>query len=143
MLGSHLIKSWSSTQASVALSSGEAACYGLVRGVGLGLGIQSLYRDVGLEFGLRAWTDSSAAIGVAKRQCDERMGTRQERMGTGRERGAIELLRQHADYQSWYDRTDLSLKKTIQDVQYVAAMNHKCGWSARWGFKRLTDLAYA
>ena len=68
MMGSHLIKAWSSTQASVALSSGEAEYYGLVRGVGLGLGIQSLYRDIGLELGLRAWTDSSAAIGVAKRQ---------------------------------------------------------------------------
>ena len=68
MIGSHPIKAWSSTQASVALSSGEAEYYGLVRGVGLGLGIQSLYRDIGLELGLRAWTDSSAPIGVAKRQ---------------------------------------------------------------------------
>ena len=68
MIGTHLVKAWSSTQTSVALSSGEAEYYGLVRGVGLGLGIQSLYRDIGLELNLRAWTDSSAAIGVAKRQ---------------------------------------------------------------------------
>ena len=68
MVGSHLIKAWSSTQASVALSSGEAEYYGLVRGVGIGLGIQSLYKGVGLPLKLRAWTDSSAAMGVAKRQ---------------------------------------------------------------------------
>ena len=68
MVGSHLIKAWSSTQASVALSSGEAEYYGLVRGVGVGLGIKSLYRDIGLELKIRAWTDSSAAMGVAKRQ---------------------------------------------------------------------------
>ena len=57
MVGPHLIKAWSSTQASVALSSGEAECFGLVRGVGIGLGIQSLFRDVGLPLKLRAWTD--------------------------------------------------------------------------------------
>ena len=33
MVGSHLIKAWSSTQASVALSSGEAEYYGPVHGV--------------------------------------------------------------------------------------------------------------
>ena len=57
MVGSHHIKAWSSTQASIALSSGEAEYYGLVRGVGIGIGIQSLYRDVGLPLKLRAWTD--------------------------------------------------------------------------------------
>lgn len=39
----------------------------------------------------------------------------------------IELLRQHADYRSFYDRTDLSLRKTLVDVQYIAALNPKCG----------------
>ena len=68
MIGGCLIKHWSKTQTTISLSSGEAEYYGLVRGVGLGLGIQSLYRDIGLELSLRAWTDSSAAIGVAKRQ---------------------------------------------------------------------------
>ena len=68
MVGSHPIKAWSSTQASVALSSGEAEYYGLVRGVGIGLGIKALYKDIGLPLSLRAWTDSSAAMGVAKRQ---------------------------------------------------------------------------
>ena len=33
MLGSHLIKAWSSTQASVALSSGEAEYYSLTIGM--------------------------------------------------------------------------------------------------------------
>ena len=68
MLGTHLIKAWSSTQASIALSSSEAKFYGLVRGVGVGLGIQSLYRDVGLSLEVRAWTDSSAAIGTTKKR---------------------------------------------------------------------------
>ena len=32
MLGKHMVKSWSSTQANVTLSSGEAEYYGLVKG---------------------------------------------------------------------------------------------------------------
>lgn len=39
----------------------------------------------------------------------------------------LALLRQHFDYKSWYDRNDLSLKKAIVDVQYIAAMNPKGG----------------
>ena len=50
--GSHIIKAWSSTHASEALSRGEAEYYGLVCGVGIGLGIQSLYRDFGLPLKL-------------------------------------------------------------------------------------------
>ena len=66
--GTHAVKSWSSTQASVALSSGEAEFNGVVRGAGLGLGYQSLLRDLGANIGRRVWTDSSAAIGICNRQ---------------------------------------------------------------------------
>ena len=38
MLGTHLIKTWSATQASVSLSSGEAEFYGVVRVAGWHLG---------------------------------------------------------------------------------------------------------
>ena len=65
MVGRHLIKAWLATQASLALSSGEAEYYGVVRGVGIGMGLQALYRDVGLVLPLRVWTDSTAAIGTA------------------------------------------------------------------------------
>ena len=40
MFGSHLNKAWSATQAFIALSSGEAEYYGVVRGTGSALGIQ-------------------------------------------------------------------------------------------------------
>ena len=68
MLGRHTIKHWSSTTPSVALSSGEAEFYGVVRGAGQGLGYQSLISDLGLPLPLRMWTDSSAAIGICSRQ---------------------------------------------------------------------------
>jgi hypothetical protein len=68
LIGSHIIKTWSSTQASLALSSGEAEYYGVVRATGVGLGHQALMRDAGMLMPLRVWTDSSAAIGTAGRQ---------------------------------------------------------------------------
>ena len=61
MFGSHLIKHWSSTQTSVALSSGEAEFAGVIRGAGQGLGYQALLRDLEVKAHLRVWTDSRAA----------------------------------------------------------------------------------
>ncbi len=68
LMGHHAIKHWSSTQASVTLSSGEAEFNGVIRGAGQGLGYQALLKDLGVEIPLRVWTDSSAAIGICTRQ---------------------------------------------------------------------------
>jgi hypothetical protein len=68
MLGGHMVKSWSSTQPGVTLSSGEAELCGVIRGSGMGLGFQSLMADLGHTLPLRVWTDSSAAIGICTRQ---------------------------------------------------------------------------
>ena len=62
MIGSHVTKIWSSTQASLALTSGEAEYYGVLRAAGIGLGRQALFRDAGLEVPICVWTDSSAAM---------------------------------------------------------------------------------
>ena len=67
MVGQHCIRTWSSTQPSVTLSSGEAEFYGLVKAAGAGLGHQSLMKDLGLDLPVTVWTDSSAAIGIATR----------------------------------------------------------------------------
>ena len=53
MLGSHVLKTWSATQASLALSSGEAEFYGVVKGASIGIGMRALYRDIGLDIALR------------------------------------------------------------------------------------------
>ena len=68
MLGTHLLKYWSSTQAGVAMSSGKAEFYGAVKGASIGLGMKALYRDIGYMMTLRLWTDSSAAVGICSRQ---------------------------------------------------------------------------
>ena len=68
MFGSHCVKHWSSTQTSIALSSGEAEFAGVLRGAGQGLGYQALLKDLGVVVPLRVWTDSAAAIGICNRQ---------------------------------------------------------------------------
>jgi len=68
MLGKHLIKTWSSTQPSISLSSAEAEFYGLVKASGMGLGYRALLRDLGYELPVVVYTDSSAAMGICNRQ---------------------------------------------------------------------------
>ena len=67
-LGKHCLKSWSTTQAVTALSSGEAEYYGVVKGGSVLLGDISLCKDLGLDMKGRIHTDSSAAIGIANRR---------------------------------------------------------------------------
>ena len=68
MMGEYLVKSWSSSQPGVTLSSGEAELCGVIRGSGMGRGFHSLMADLGHDLPLRVWTDSSAAIGICTRQ---------------------------------------------------------------------------
>ena len=67
-MGAHLLKSWASTQPTLTLSSGEADFHGTVRGAAAGLGMLSLLADLGVHIPLRVWTDSTASIGICKRQ---------------------------------------------------------------------------
>ena len=68
ILGAHLIKSWSSTQSSISLSSGEAEFYGVVKATGIALGYQALLRDLNVRLPVRVWTDSTASMGICGRQ---------------------------------------------------------------------------
>ena len=67
MFGSHLIKSWSSTQPSISLSSGEAEYYGVVKATGIALGHQSVMAEMRMSADVRVWSDSSAAVGMCGR----------------------------------------------------------------------------
>ena len=66
--GCHTIKTWSTTQQTIALSSGEAELYALVKGAAQSHGIASMLWDFGIEVGCTVCTDASAAIGMVHRQ---------------------------------------------------------------------------
>ena len=68
MHGGHNIKAWSSTQQVIALSSGEAEYYGMVKGAGNALGISGVLQDMGIKYDVVVYTDSSAAKGISSRR---------------------------------------------------------------------------
>ena len=67
MYGQHCVKTWSSTQAIISLSSGEAEYYGIVKASSVGLGIKAMLTDMGVNPTLEVLTDASAAKGIASR----------------------------------------------------------------------------
>ena len=69
MLGGHVVKSWATNQAVLALSSGEAEYYGIVKAASVGIGARSLAADLGVEFSqsIAIKSDASAAIGISNR----------------------------------------------------------------------------
>ena len=67
-IGTHTIKTWSSTQQVIALSSGEAELYALVRGASQTKGLISVMGDFGFNLEAIVFSDASAAIGIAHRR---------------------------------------------------------------------------
>ena len=68
MFGWHCVKSWSSTQAIVALSSGESELYAMTKGAAQALGLISLAGDFGLTIGAKIHCDANATLGIVNRQ---------------------------------------------------------------------------
>ena len=68
MMGACTLKHWSATQATIALSSGEAELRGIVKGASLALGFKNMARDLGVDVTIRIHSDSTAAIGISKRR---------------------------------------------------------------------------
>jgi Fe2+ transport system protein FeoA len=70
MISSHLIKSWSSTQTVIALSSGDAEYYGMVKAAAQGIGAKAMLLDFGIVINepIEVKSDASAAIGIAQRR---------------------------------------------------------------------------
>ena len=66
--GSHCLKTWSSNQAVIALSSGEAEFYAMVKGASELLGMLSLAQDLRVPLKGHLHSDSSAAIGISSRR---------------------------------------------------------------------------
>ena len=68
MHGCHCIKSWSSNQSVIAISSGEAELCAVVKGASELLGMLSIGRDLQVGLSGHLHSDSSAAIGMSHRR---------------------------------------------------------------------------
>ena len=68
LLGDHCIKHWSSTQTTIALSSGEAELGGLAKGAAQTIGLRTIAKDLGWNLTSCLHSDATAAIGIARRR---------------------------------------------------------------------------
>ena len=68
MRGQHLLLHWSRTQATVALSSGEAELNSALKGASEGLGMQTMLRELGEDVQLTLVGDSTASRGILLRE---------------------------------------------------------------------------
>ena len=70
MLGKHCIKTWSSTQGAVALSSAEAEFYAMIEATVRSKGMLSTMKEIGLRMTdkVQLYTDSSASKSVVSRR---------------------------------------------------------------------------
>ena len=65
--GESVVRGWTSTQAAIALSSGEAEYYAALKGACSALGFQSMLADLGMRASVTLFSDSSAARGIIHR----------------------------------------------------------------------------
>ena len=68
MIGSHCVRTWSKSQATIALSSAEAELIALVKATCEGIGMKSLMTDLNILCKLQVYADASAALGVIARR---------------------------------------------------------------------------
>ena len=82
MIGGHCIRTWSTTQAPIALSSAEAEYYAMVEGAVKAKGLESMLKELGMfqDGPLTLLSDSSAARAFASRRGLGRMRHIETRM---------------------------------------------------------------
>jgi hypothetical protein len=66
--GRHCIKTVSATQSTISLSSPESEYYALTKGCSLGLGTQSVFRDMDVDLQVHVHCDASSGISLAHRR---------------------------------------------------------------------------
>ena len=67
-LGHHVIKSWSSTQQTISLSSAEAELYAMSKAAVQAVGLSQLLRDFGKTSTIVVQSDSIAALAIVQRE---------------------------------------------------------------------------
>jgi hypothetical protein len=66
--GGSMLKAWSKTITTLALSSGESELAAMAKGAAEGLGVESILKDFGINVAVEIHSDATAAIGIANRQ---------------------------------------------------------------------------
>ena len=67
-VGNHMVKSWSTSQSVIALSTGEAELYALNKCGAQALGLQSLLQDLGINLDVRLHTNATTGKAIVTRR---------------------------------------------------------------------------
>ena len=67
-IGKHCIRTWSKTQATIALSSAEAELVALVKATCESIGLAPLLKDIGRTTRIQVYADANAALGIVARK---------------------------------------------------------------------------
>lgn len=67
-IGSHAIKTWSSTQQTISLSSAEAELYAMTKAATQAVGLMQLMQDFGDSLSVTVQSDSTAAMAIVSRE---------------------------------------------------------------------------
>ena len=126
MLGTHTIKTWSTTQKSITLSSAEAELVAAVKMAAELIGVTQLMGDWGLNLRGRVHVDSSAAIGVVGRKGNGKL--RHVRVGSlwiqeRVERGELEMQKVWGEWNP-ADLLTKNLARAKVD-RFVSLANHR------------------
>ncbi len=68
MFVSRCLKTRSQTQETIASSSGESDVYGIAKAATMGIGIKSMFKNLGMEVEVQADTDLSVARSISRRR---------------------------------------------------------------------------
>lgn len=123
MLGKHLIHHWSSTQATVALSSAEAELNGIVKAISESIGIKNVINFMGRDIEVEVRTDSSAAKGIV------------HRTGCGKIK---HLEARQLWVQDVVEKKETKVIQVSRTVNFADALTHH--WSACDGYQHLSNL---
>ena len=78
MFGNHCIKTYSQTQETIALSSGESEFYGIVKAAAMGLGMKGLMEDLGVGVEVQVNTGQDEYDTLKYESCGCRIGWRKQ-----------------------------------------------------------------
>ncbi len=135
--GNHCIKTYSQTQETIALSSGESNIYGIVKAAAMGLGMRGLMEDLGTSVEVQVNTDSSAAKSITARKGAGRVRHIEVRELWVQERvakGKLKIVKVRAE-----DNVADGLTKLV-DKQKIEQYMRVCGIVKRSGRHELSPL---
>ena len=120
--GGGVVKSWATTQGSVALSVGEAEFYSSIKGAAEGIGFCNILRDMGVEAKVVLFLDSTTAQAMSSRSGASKarhIDTRSYWIQDVIKRGVVTVFKVHTDK----NPSDLLTKpKSLQDIRYKAGL---------------------